>query len=99
LANDKYEWGDSEPLPWEQEVARFFAALKALDDRLASNQLGFPPEKIFQGPIADALTHIGQISMLRRMSGAPVRGESYFKAQIAIGRVGPDQEAPGYEFD
>jgi hypothetical protein len=99
LANDKYEWRDSEPLPWEQEVARFFAALKALDDRLASNQLGFPPEKIFQGPIADALTHIGQISMLRRMSGAPVRGESYFKAQIAIGRVGPDQEAPGYEFD
>jgi hypothetical protein len=100
LTNGKYEWHNSTQLPWEQEVARFFAALRALDDRLASNaELGFPSEKIFQGPIADALTHVGQISMLRRMSGSPVRGESYFKAQITSGRVGPDQEAPGYEFD
>jgi hypothetical protein len=100
LADGKYEWHDSALLPWEQEVARFFAALKALDTRLASGgDLGFPAEKIFQGPIADALTHVGQIAMLRRMSGSPVRGESYFKAQIAAGRVGPDQEAPGYEFD
>jgi len=100
LADGKYEWHDSTPLPWEQEVARFFAALKALDTRLASGaELGFPAEKIFQGPIADALTHVGQIAMLRRMSGSPVRGESYFRAQIAAGRVGPDQEAPGYEFD
>lgn len=100
LADGKHEWHDSAALPWEQEVARFFAALKALDDRLASGrQLGFPAEKIFQGPIADALTHIGQIGMLRRMSGSPVRGESYFRAEIAAGRVGPDQEAPGYEFD
>jgi hypothetical protein len=69
-------------------VARFFAALKALDSRLASGgDLGFPAEKIFQGPIADALTHVGQIAMLRRMSGSPVRGESYFRAQIAAGRV------------
>jgi hypothetical protein len=100
LADGKYEYHNSAPLPWEQEVARFFAALKALDGRLASGgDLGFPAEKIFQGPIADALTHVGQIAMLRRMSGSPVRGESYFKAQIAAGRVGPDQEAPGYEFD
>jgi hypothetical protein len=100
LADGKYEWHDSAPRPWEQEVARFFAALKALDNRLASSgQLGFPAEKIFQGPIADALTHVGQIAMLRRMSGSPVRGESYFKAEIAAGRVGPDQKAPGYEFD
>jgi hypothetical protein len=100
LANAKSEWHDSEPLPWDQEVARFFAALQALDDRLASsNPLGFSPEKIFQGPIADALTHVGQISMLRRISGSPVRGESYFKAGIVVGRVGPDQEAPGSEFD
>ena len=100
LADGKYEWHDSAPLSWEQEVARFFAALKALDTRLASGgDLGFPAEKIFQGPIADALTHVGQIAMLRRMSGSPVRGESYFRAQIAGGRVGPDQEAPGYEFD
>jgi hypothetical protein len=100
LTAGKYEYHASAPLPWEQEVARFFAALKALDDRLASGrEPGFPAEKIFQGPIADALTHVGQISMLRRMSGSPVRGESYFKAQIAAGCVGPDQEPPGFEFD
>lgn len=99
LVDGKREWRDSPPLRWNQEVARFVTALKALDDRLASNQLGFPAQKILQGPIADALTHVGQISMLRRMSGSPVRGESYFKAQITSGRVGPDQEAPGYEFD
>jgi hypothetical protein len=100
LANGRYEWHDSAALPWDQGVVRFFAALHALDDRIASSSpLGFSPEKIFQGPIADALTHVGQISMLRRISGSPVRGESYFKAVIAAGRVGPDQEAAGFEFD
>src|SRR2546426_11302508 len=39
-----------------------------------------------QGPIADALTHIGQIAM-RRLAGAPIKGESYFAAEILIGRV------------
>jgi hypothetical protein len=53
----------------------------------------FPVEKLFQGPIADAFTHIGQIAMLRRLAGAPVRGENYFKADIQAGRVGPDQAA------
>lgn len=100
LANGKYEWHDSPPAAWDQDVARFFAALKALDDRLASSSpLGFSPEKIFQGPIADALTHVGQVSMLRRISGSPVRGESYFKAAIVAGRVGPGQEPPAFEFD
>ena len=54
---------------------------------------------MFQGPIADALTHIGQIGMMRRMAGAPVRGENYFKADIAAGRVGAEQSAPRFEFD
>jgi hypothetical protein len=56
-------------------------------------------EKLFQGPVADALTHIGQIALLRRLAGAPVRAENYFKADIAAGRVGPDQSAPRVEFD
>jgi len=56
-------------------------------------------EKLFQGPVADAFTHFGQIAMLRRMAGAPVRGESYFMARIATGQVGPDQPAPRREFD
>jgi hypothetical protein len=90
----------SSPLPWEEESARFFAALKALDSCLASTKsLGYPAEKIFQGPIADALTHVGQIALLRRMAGAPVRGESYFRAEIEAGRVGADQSTTRMEFD
>ena len=70
IAKDKQEWHDSTPLPWAQEVERFFKALQAFDDYLASDlPLGAPPEKLFQGAIADALTHTGQINMLRRMAG------------------------------
>lgn len=91
---------NSTPLPWEDEVSRFFAELEKLDSYLASGApLGSPAEKLFQGPIADALTHVGQIALLRRMAGAPVRGENYFKAEIAAGRVGPEQAAPRREFD
>ena len=100
VAKGEYVYGESTPLPWEEEVARFFAALTDLDSYLASDApLGYPAEKIFQGPIADALTHVGQISMLRRMAGAPVRGENYFKAEIVIGRVGPEQSTKRVEFD
>src|SRR4030095_6484974 len=85
-------WHSSTPLPWQEEVARFFAALEQLDAFLASDEpLGYDAEKIFQGPIADALTHVGQIALLRRLAGAPVRGENYFKAEIVAGRVGPEQ--------
>jgi hypothetical protein len=99
-AKGEYVYKESTPLPWEEAVARFFAALKELDSYLASGApLGYPAEKIFQGPIADALTHVGQISMLRRMSGAPVRGESYFKAEIVVGRVGEEQSTKRVEFD
>ena len=99
-AKGKYIWRDATPLPWEQEVARFFAALKELDSYLASDApLGYPAEKIFQGAIADALTHVGQIAMLRRMAGAPMRGENYFKAEIVAGRVGPEQSTRRVEFD
>jgi len=56
-------------------------------------------ERLFQGPIADALTHVGQIAMLRRLAGCPISGENYFKADIIAGRVGPDQTNPGFEFE
>jgi len=74
--------------------------VKAFDDYLASDsELGCDAEKLFQGPIADALTHVGQISLLRRMAGAPVKGENYFVAEIEVGRVGAEQSAKRYEFD
>ncbi|MEO8662632.1 MAG: hypothetical protein ABI693_29500 [Bryobacteraceae bacterium] len=99
IVDDKVEWHDSTPLSWGDEVARFYAAMQALDERLVSPPPGLPVDKIFQGPIADALTHIGQISMLRRMAGSAVRGESYFRADISAGKVGPEQPAPVREFD
>lgn len=99
IAKGKQAWHDSTPLPWAQEVERFFKTLKAFDDYLASDlPLGAPAEKLFQGPVADALTHTGQVNMLRRMAGCPIRGENYFRAEIAAGRVGQEQAAPSQEF-
>ena len=100
LAKGEHTWRESSPRAWEQDVERFHLALQRLDDYLASDErLGFPPEKLFQGPVADALTHVGQIAILRRGAGAPMRGENYFKAKILAGRVGPVQNAPRLEFD
>ena len=100
LADGDHAWKPATPASWEEQVARFFAALEKLDHRLASPKpLGFSPEKLFQGPIADALTHIGQLALLRRLAGAPVRGENYFKAQISAGRVGREQAKPRAEFE
>jgi hypothetical protein len=100
IARGKQEWHDSPPQSWALDSQRFFTALSALDEYLASGQpLESPAEKLFQGPIADAIAHVGQLAMLRRMAGTPVRGENYFRAEIAAGRVGPDQAAPRREFD
>jgi len=99
MADGGREWKDSLPLPWDKECEGFFAALKKFDDYLASEKpLQVSGEKLFQGPIADALTHVGQIAMLRRMAGVPMKGENYFVAEITVGRVGADQVAPRKEF-
>ena len=99
IAKGKQAWSDSEPLAWDAELARFFSTLKAFDDFLASNEpLQAGPEKLFQGPIADALTHVGQISILRRMAESPVKAENYYRADIAVGRVGTEQTPPKREF-
>ncbi len=100
MAKGVHVWHDSRPLPWDQEVARFFAALRRFDDYLASDlPLGNREEQLFQGPVADALTHVGQLAMLRRAAGSPVRGENYFKADIVAGRVGPEQSTKRVEFE
>ena len=99
MAQGRPAWRDSKPLLWDREVDRFFAALYAFEKYLASDQpLGSPVEKLFQGPIADALTHTGQLALLRRVFGQPVRAENYFKADIAAGRVGREQTKPKVEF-
>ena len=95
-------WTTATPQPWAAECARFFAALKAFDEHLASGQpIRYELTRLFQGPIADALTHTGQLAMLRRLHGAPVKGESYNRADIVAGRAGYEQTPadPRYEFD
>jgi hypothetical protein len=100
ISQSKETWKNAETSGWEQQVERFFSSLKALDEYLASaGPMGCTPTQLFQAPIADALTHVGQLAMLRRLAGVPMRGENYFKADIVVGRVGAEQSAPRSEFD
>jgi hypothetical protein len=92
-------WNESTPLAWDQEVARFFAALQRFDDYLTSDApLAASPERLFQGAIADSLTHVGQLAILRRLAGARMKSENYSKADIVAGRVGSEQTTPKREF-
>jgi hypothetical protein len=99
IAKGKEAWSDTKPREWDEDVARFFAALAAFDKYLASgNSLAASTETLFQGPVADSLAHIGQIAMLRRLATSPVRAENYARADIIAGRVGPEQTPPEQEF-
>ena len=99
IVEGKQTWNDSAPQAWDADVARFFAALGRFDAAVASRR---PDEslstKLFQGPVADALTHVGQLAMMRRLAGVPIKGENYFMAPIVEGRVGLDQAPPKWEF-
>jgi hypothetical protein len=99
LCDGKQAWNNSTPQTWAQDSARFHEALRRLDVRIASGAtLAEPAAGLFQGPIADALTHVGQINMLRRLAGVPISGENYHRAEIVAGRVGAEQTAPRQEF-
>jgi hypothetical protein len=100
IAEGQQRWRNASPLTWDQEVERFHTALRAFDEYLASGKpLHASAEKLFQGPIADAFTHVGQLAMLRRLAGAPIKGENYFVAEIAVGRTGAEQAQANREFD
>ncbi len=93
-------WHNAPLQSWAADTDRFFATLTAFDDYLATTDtLGATAEKIFQGAIADALTHVGQIAMMRRLAGAKIRGENYYKASITTGLTSASQPAPAFEFD
>jgi hypothetical protein len=95
MVNGESKWHDSQPLPWKEEINRFYVAIAALDTRIAEIGVGSASaERLFQGPIADALTHTGQLAMMRRHGGMKMGGENYYVADIATGRVGPDQTMP-----
>ena len=104
LARGEYSWKAEGGTDWSAEVARFFEGLAVLDRALASDEalggsLEKPVEKLIQGPLADALTHVGQLAMLRGMAGSPIRPESYARADIVIGRVGMEQTPARAAFD
>lgn len=100
LANGAYVWKPAGSRGWQGDVDRFFAALETLDARLAAPEpLGFPAETMIQGPLADALTHVGQLALIRGAAGAAVRPESYARAEVVAGRVTLEQAPPGREFD
>ena len=100
IAEGKQAWNNSTPLPWDDEVKRFRATLQKFDDYLASDRpLAGSAEVLFQGPVADALSHVGQLAMLRRLAGTKMKSENYAKAEIVAGRVGAQQAVPKREFD
>jgi hypothetical protein len=101
MAQGQTVWREAPPRPWVDEVERFFTALEAFDGYLASPAAIAPAvlEQLFQGPVADALTHTGQLALLRRRVDAPVRGENYARAKIVAGRVGIAQAPARSEFD
>jgi hypothetical protein len=99
IAQGNEQWHNSKALGWAEEQARFFGSLKAFDDYLASSgPVQGSIERLFQGPVADALTHVGQLAMMRRLAGSPIRGENLYAADIAVGRVGSGQPEPVQPF-
>lgn len=100
LIDGEHVWQETPPLSWEEEVERFHRLLGELDALLASGRpVEASAQRLFQGPVADALTHVGQIAMLRRIADSPIRGENFFKADIVAGRTGLEQTPSKYEFD
>ena len=100
LARGESVWRAGGSDDWDVEVRRFFDGLAALDGELAADRpFDGSAEQLIQGPLADALTHVGQLAMLRGMQGAPIKPESYARAEIVVGRVGLEQAAPRREFD
>jgi hypothetical protein len=95
MALGQERWRDTQPRAWAEEKQRFFESLQTFDAFLATGgPLHASVEQLFQGPVADALTHVGQLAMLRRLSGSPIRGENFFVADIKAGKVGAAQPAP-----
>lgn len=100
IAQGMQQWRFTEPTNWAHDVSRYFASLAEFDAYLGSERmLAVSVGQLFQGPVADALTHVGQLTLLRRAAESPVRSENYFAADITIGRVGVSQPPPRHEFD
>jgi hypothetical protein len=95
IAEGKERWHNSAPLSWSEEKQRFFATLTAFDQYLAGSEpVHAELERLYQGPVADAINHVGQLAMMRRLAGYKIPGENFYVADIRTGQSGPNQPAP-----
>jgi hypothetical protein len=78
------------------EIVRFHETLAALRDDLADESLRarITDEQFLQGPLSDAMTHAGQLAMLRRLAGDPVPPENFVFAGVRADNVSASQPAP-----
>ena len=81
---------------FDEEIRRFHAQLERVDELLRSEPLpaGVGPERLLQGPLADAMTHAGQLAILRRCVGDPVAPENFLRADVDVRELGPEQPPP-----
>jgi len=81
---------------FEAEIARFHEVLGDLSTLLASDAplVDTTPEQLLQGPFSDAMTHAGQLAMLKRLAGCPIPPENFIEADVDAENVGPEQAAP-----
>lgn len=99
MAQGNGKWDPQAPTSWAGDLERFYSLLAAFDEFLASGDaVQAPADRLVQGPIADALTHVGQLAMLRRMAGCATKGENFFVAEVNDGQVGPLQPSPRRTF-
>ena len=89
-------WHHVPDLGWQQEVALVHRTLQAIDAFLAAEGRIDPDRltRLLQGPLSDAMTHVGQLAMLRRIAGSPIHGENFYRADIRAGQVGEAQPGP-----
>lgn len=95
IAQGKSHWHSSKPKVWSKEKERFFAALTAFDAYLAGAEpVHGELEPLFSGPVADAINHVGQLAMMRRLAGCKIPGENFYVARIRAGQTSADQPKP-----
>lgn len=89
------EWRPAPEERFEDEVSRFHAVLADLNRLIGERSFGeTSARRLLQGPLADAMTHAGQLAILRRLAGSPIPPENFIEADIDSANVGPDQPPP-----
>jgi hypothetical protein len=88
VTSGRYSDENPENLSLYHEIERFNTGLSEFDNILAETHLESEfSKRLLQGPLADILTHIGQLSMMSRLNGYPIDGENFAKAPITIGKL------------